>query len=219
MNYAPYTCHMLQLKMRRPLFSQSKTSCLSHISWYLPQITLCQLPPCYFIYSTVTFTLIDSISFLFSWFSLPAVGSEVLEKSICVSLTTRRLPVKNIKTYTIKEGSMKAVMWVSLPETGHHRTQCIGTLPPLGKISQQGGRPQLSQEFFCFSTWTMSLGGSKQWLWQKKLATKGRISCSFLIYLSRRTWLETRWITCSVLRVRLRDGWFISGFDHGAILL
>uniref|UniRef100_A0A8D0IW31 X-C motif chemokine ligand 1 n=1 Tax=Sus scrofa TaxID=9823 RepID=A0A8D0IW31_PIG len=113
MNYAPYTCHMLQLKMRRPLFSQSKTSCLSHISWYLPQITLCQLPPCYFIYSTVTFTLIDSISFLFSWFSLPAVGSEVLEKSICVSLTTRRLPVKNIKTYTIKEGSMKAVIFIT----------------------------------------------------------------------------------------------------------
>ncbi|XP_004425127.1 PREDICTED: cytokine SCM-1 beta-like [Ceratotherium simum simum] len=41
------------------------------------------------------------------------VGSEVLERSVCVSLTTRRLPVKNIKTYTIKEGSMKAVIFIT----------------------------------------------------------------------------------------------------------
>ena len=47
---------------------------------------------------------------LSAWFSSSGVGSEVLERSICVSLTTKRLPVKNIKTYTIKEGSMKAVM-------------------------------------------------------------------------------------------------------------
>ncbi|KAF5916595.1 hypothetical protein HPG69_005390, partial [Diceros bicornis minor] len=45
--------------------------------------------------------------------SSPGVGSEVLEKSVCVSLTTRRLPVKNIKTYTIKEGSMKAVIFIT----------------------------------------------------------------------------------------------------------
>ncbi|KAK2491020.1 hypothetical protein MC885_013778 [Smutsia gigantea] len=41
------------------------------------------------------------------------VGSEVLEESICVSLTTRRLPIKHIKTYTIKEGSMKAVIFIT----------------------------------------------------------------------------------------------------------
>ncbi|KAM5237488.1 lymphotactin-like [Ctenodactylus gundi] len=41
------------------------------------------------------------------------VGSEVPEKSICVSLTTQRLPVSRIKTYTIKEGSMKAVIFIT----------------------------------------------------------------------------------------------------------
>ncbi|XP_032245225.1 lymphotactin [Halichoerus grypus] len=46
-------------------------------------------------------------------FIVEGVGSEVLEKSICVSLTTKRLPIKNIKTYTIKEGSMKAVIFIT----------------------------------------------------------------------------------------------------------
>ncbi|XP_036756266.1 lymphotactin-like [Manis pentadactyla] len=45
--------------------------------------------------------------------TVEGVGSEVLEKSICVSLTTRRLPIKHIKTYTIKEGSMKAVIFIT----------------------------------------------------------------------------------------------------------
>ncbi|KAM5294990.1 lymphotactin-like [Glossophaga mutica] len=39
------------------------------------------------------------------------VGSEVLEQRICVSLTSRRLPVKNIKTYTIREGPVRAVIF------------------------------------------------------------------------------------------------------------
>ncbi|XP_052510119.1 lymphotactin [Budorcas taxicolor] len=46
-------------------------------------------------------------------YTVEGVGTEVLEKSICVSLTTRRLPVKNIKTYTIQEGSMKAVIFIT----------------------------------------------------------------------------------------------------------
>uniref|UniRef100_A0A8B9XK47 Chemokine interleukin-8-like domain-containing protein n=1 Tax=Bos mutus grunniens TaxID=30521 RepID=A0A8B9XK47_BOSMU len=46
-------------------------------------------------------------------YTVEGVGSEVLEKSICVSLTTQRLPIKNIKTYTIKEGSMKAVIFIT----------------------------------------------------------------------------------------------------------
>ncbi|XP_040307573.1 cytokine SCM-1 beta [Herpailurus yagouaroundi] len=46
-------------------------------------------------------------------FMAEGVGSEVLERSICVSLTTKKLPVKNIKTYTIKEGSMKAVIFIT----------------------------------------------------------------------------------------------------------
>ncbi|XP_021054928.1 cytokine SCM-1 beta [Mus pahari] len=41
------------------------------------------------------------------------VGTEVLERSICVSLQTRRLPVQKIKTYTIKEGTMRAVIFVT----------------------------------------------------------------------------------------------------------
>ncbi|XP_045402368.1 lymphotactin-like [Eulemur rufifrons] len=41
------------------------------------------------------------------------VGSEVPDRSICVSLTTQRLPVNRIKTYTIKEGSMKAVIFIT----------------------------------------------------------------------------------------------------------
>lgn len=43
-------------------------------------------------------------------FLRPGVGSEVPERSVCVSLTTKRLPIDRIKTYTIKEGSMRAVM-------------------------------------------------------------------------------------------------------------
>ncbi|XP_059759376.1 lymphotactin-like [Balaenoptera ricei] len=46
-------------------------------------------------------------------YTVEGVGSEVLEKTICVSLTTQRLPIKNIKTYTIKEGSMKAVIFIT----------------------------------------------------------------------------------------------------------
>ncbi|XP_006147105.1 lymphotactin [Tupaia chinensis] len=41
------------------------------------------------------------------------VGNEVPEKSICVSLTTKRLPVNRIKTYTIREGSMRAVIFIT----------------------------------------------------------------------------------------------------------
>ncbi|XP_053463510.1 lymphotactin [Nycticebus coucang] len=41
------------------------------------------------------------------------VGSEIPEKSICVSLTTRQLPVNRIKTYTIKEGSIKAIIFIT----------------------------------------------------------------------------------------------------------
>ncbi|XP_038398538.1 lymphotactin isoform X18 [Canis lupus familiaris] len=46
-------------------------------------------------------------------FIVEGVGSEVLERSICMSLTTKRLPVKSIKTYTIKEGSMRAVIFIT----------------------------------------------------------------------------------------------------------
>ncbi|KAB0402070.1 hypothetical protein E2I00_003236 [Balaenoptera physalus] len=55
----------------------------------------------------------NCILFLFAWFSLPGVGSEVPDKTICVSLTTQRLPIKKLKTYTIKEGFMKAVIFIT----------------------------------------------------------------------------------------------------------
>ncbi|KFO29123.1 lymphotactin [Fukomys damarensis] len=41
------------------------------------------------------------------------VGSEVPERRLCVSLTTKPLPLKRIKTYTIKEGSMRAVIFIT----------------------------------------------------------------------------------------------------------
>ncbi|XP_047377143.1 lymphotactin-like [Sciurus carolinensis] len=45
--------------------------------------------------------------------TVEGVGSEVPERSICVSLTTQRLPVNRIRTYTIKEGSVKAVIFIT----------------------------------------------------------------------------------------------------------
>ncbi|KAM7053797.1 lymphotactin [Molossus nigricans] len=39
------------------------------------------------------------------------VGSEAVEQRICVSLTTRQVPVNRIKTYTIKEGTMRAIIF------------------------------------------------------------------------------------------------------------
>ncbi|XP_008151400.2 lymphotactin [Eptesicus fuscus] len=45
--------------------------------------------------------------------TVEGVGSEVLDQRICVSLTTRRLPVNKIKTYTIKEGPMRAVIFIT----------------------------------------------------------------------------------------------------------
>ncbi|XP_034795844.1 lymphotactin isoform X2 [Pan paniscus] len=41
------------------------------------------------------------------------VGSEVSDKRTCVSLTTQRLPVSRIKTYTITEGSLRAVIFIT----------------------------------------------------------------------------------------------------------
>nr|XP_019602960.1 PREDICTED: lymphotactin [Rhinolophus sinicus] len=41
------------------------------------------------------------------------VGSEGVEKEICMSLTTRRLPVKIIKKYEFREGPMRAVVFIT----------------------------------------------------------------------------------------------------------
>ncbi|XP_012871083.1 PREDICTED: lymphotactin-like [Dipodomys ordii] len=41
------------------------------------------------------------------------VGSEVPEKSFCMSFTTQKLKINRIKTYIIKEGSMKAVIFIT----------------------------------------------------------------------------------------------------------
>ncbi|CAK6439836.1 unnamed protein product [Pipistrellus nathusii] len=45
--------------------------------------------------------------------AVEGVGSEVVDQRICVSLTTRQLPMNRIKTYTIKEGPMKAVIFIT----------------------------------------------------------------------------------------------------------
>ncbi|XP_077878397.1 lymphotactin [Ictidomys tridecemlineatus] len=45
--------------------------------------------------------------------TVDGVGSEVPEKSVCVSLSTQRLPINRIRTYTIKEGSVKAVIFIT----------------------------------------------------------------------------------------------------------
>nr|QCI30419.1 chemokine XCL1 [Rattus norvegicus]QCI30439.1 chemokine XCL1 [Rattus norvegicus] len=49
----------------------------------------------------------------FAAWVVEGVGTEVLQESICVSLRTQRLPVQKIKTYTIKEGAMRAVIFVT----------------------------------------------------------------------------------------------------------
>nr|QCI30376.1 chemokine XCL1 [Maxomys rajah] len=49
----------------------------------------------------------------FTAWVVEGVGTEVLHESVCVSLRTQRLPVQRIKTYTIKEGAMRAVIFVT----------------------------------------------------------------------------------------------------------
>ncbi|XP_061041730.1 lymphotactin-like [Eubalaena glacialis] len=46
-------------------------------------------------------------------YTVEGVGTEVPDKTICVSLTTQRLPIKKLKTYTITEGFMKAVIFIT----------------------------------------------------------------------------------------------------------
>ncbi|XP_034369556.1 lymphotactin-like [Arvicanthis niloticus] len=44
------------------------------------------------------------------------VGTEALEESSCVSFQIQPLPVQKIKTYTIREGPVKAVIFVTKRE-------------------------------------------------------------------------------------------------------
>ncbi|XP_007935909.1 lymphotactin-like [Orycteropus afer afer] len=48
-----------------------------------------------------------------SVYNVEGVGSEVPDKTICVSLHARPVPVHRIKYYIIKEGSMKAVIFIT----------------------------------------------------------------------------------------------------------
>ncbi|XP_013376823.1 PREDICTED: lymphotactin-like [Chinchilla lanigera] len=45
--------------------------------------------------------------------TVEGVGSEMPENNVCGSLTTQRLPVSRIKTYTIKEGSVRTVIFIT----------------------------------------------------------------------------------------------------------
>ncbi|XP_004464242.2 lymphotactin [Dasypus novemcinctus] len=46
-------------------------------------------------------------------YNVEGVGTEVSQKTTCLSLTMRPLPVHKIKRYTIKEGTMRAVIFVT----------------------------------------------------------------------------------------------------------
>ncbi|XP_074078048.1 cytokine SCM-1 beta-like [Macrotis lagotis] len=49
----------------------------------------------------------------FTLFTVEGVGSEIMKRSFCVSLTSKPLPVNTVKSYTIEEGPMKAVIFVT----------------------------------------------------------------------------------------------------------
>lgn len=59
---------------------------------------------------TLNLILVELQFYLCFHFLLLGVGTEALEESFCVSLRTQPLPVHRIKTYTIREGILKAVM-------------------------------------------------------------------------------------------------------------
>ncbi|XP_036613194.1 cytokine SCM-1 beta-like [Trichosurus vulpecula] len=49
----------------------------------------------------------------FTLFTVEGVGSEVMRRSFCVSLTSKPLPVNSVKSYIIEEGPMRAVIFVT----------------------------------------------------------------------------------------------------------
>ncbi|XP_068950638.1 cytokine SCM-1 beta-like [Petaurus breviceps papuanus] len=49
----------------------------------------------------------------FTLFTVEGVGSEVMKRSFCVSLTSKPLPVNSVKSYLIEEGLMRAVIFVT----------------------------------------------------------------------------------------------------------
>ncbi|XP_020830357.1 cytokine SCM-1 beta-like [Phascolarctos cinereus] len=49
----------------------------------------------------------------FTLFTVEGVGSEVMKRSFCVSLTSKPLPVNSVKSYLIEEGPMRAVIFVT----------------------------------------------------------------------------------------------------------
>ncbi|XP_001371932.1 cytokine SCM-1 beta-like [Monodelphis domestica] len=46
-------------------------------------------------------------------YTVEGVGSEVMKRRFCVSLTSKRIPVNSVKSYIIEEGSMRAVIFVT----------------------------------------------------------------------------------------------------------
>ncbi|XP_007935908.2 lymphotactin-like [Orycteropus afer afer] len=48
-----------------------------------------------------------------SVYNVEGVGTEVPEKTICLSFHIQPLPVHRIKAYTFKEGPMKAVIFIT----------------------------------------------------------------------------------------------------------
>ncbi|XP_044532047.1 cytokine SCM-1 beta-like [Gracilinanus agilis] len=46
-------------------------------------------------------------------YSVEGVGSEIMRRRFCVSLTSKSIPVQSVKSYIIEEGPMRAVIFVT----------------------------------------------------------------------------------------------------------
>ncbi|XP_074120730.1 cytokine SCM-1 beta-like [Sminthopsis crassicaudata] len=104
----------------------------------------------------------------FTLFTVEGVGSEIMKRSFCVSLTSKPLPVHSVKSYTIEEGRIKAVIFVTrrgfkicadpelswaktvikgvdsrLKKKNMNQTKPIGSQPPTGRTMTMSGKPSL----------------------------------------------------------------------------
>ncbi|XP_043861273.1 cytokine SCM-1 beta-like isoform X2 [Dromiciops gliroides] len=99
-------------------------------------------------------------------FSVEGVGSEVMKRSFCVSLTSKPLPVNSVKSYLIEEGPMRAVIFVTrrgikicadpevnwakgiirtvdskLKKRNTMQTKPTGSQPPTDRATTMSGKP------------------------------------------------------------------------------
>ncbi|XP_051854964.1 lymphotactin-like [Antechinus flavipes] len=104
----------------------------------------------------------------FTLSTVEGVGSEIMKRSFCVSLSSKPLPVHSVKSYTIEEGPMKAVIFVTrkgfkicadrevnwaktviktvdsrLKRKHMNQTKPTGSQPPTGRTMTMSGKPSL----------------------------------------------------------------------------